>query len=288
MQRPMGWLPWLAALCAFASCVESGDAIVASEQGDVYTTPASCGDPGAYTPYGTGTHPVGSLDELPWEGSTTAYPAGVEDFRAYTALATVECGSNKSARSYLDVTAGCLVATAATRGEIVSTAGGAFRALALGYTEDDPEHAIKWTDQSIEYRFFYTATSGAGVNPGFKAFARYRTEDDLYVASWRMDGVVQIQKKECGSYTALKILKTYGPPAPNVWHTIRFDAVGNQLSLYLDGVRVIAITDDTFAWGTVGIRTDAVTGALIDDWRVTAGGDERGAREHAQTAIRQR
>ena len=47
------------------------------------------------------------------------------------------------------------------------------------------------------------------------------TEYDLYVGSWRMDGVVQIQKKHCGEYTILKRIANFGPPSPNVWRWSR-------------------------------------------------------------------
>jgi hypothetical protein len=278
MQRPTGWS--LVALVLCASCVDEPSET--TEQFEL------CGDPEAYTPYGTGTHPIGSVTALPWRGDGAMYPAGVEDFRGY-GLETVECGSNKALRSHVDVTAGCLKVVSDTHGEIESTSAGAFRTLALGYAAGSTL-PIKWTDQSIEYRFKYAATSGAGVLPGFKAFARYRSEDDLYVASWRMDGVVQIQKKQCGEYTALKILHAYGAPSPNAWHHMRFTAVGDQLELFLDGAKVISISDATFAWGTAGIRTDAMTGALIDDWRVgTVGGlpsRERAEHERAHVLAR--
>ena len=290
MQRPTGWPPLIALVCAFAvGCVDSVETVEPVDGGDddvvlPPTTddptnesetddtqpppPVVCNDPSTYTPYSMETHPTGTVTAMPWRGAGTTYPASNEDFRDYTMPAMVECSNNKGTRSHLDVTAGCLNAITGTRGQIVSTDGGAFRTLALGYTQADPAHAIRWTDQSIEYSFFYTATSGAGVLPGFKAFARYNTEDDLYVASWRTDGVAQIQKKQCGVYTALKVLKTFGAPAPNTWHRMRLDAIGNTLELYLDGVKVITVTDNAFASGTMGIRTDAMTGALIDDWRV--------------------
>jgi hypothetical protein len=292
MQRPNGWPPLIALVCAIAvGCVDPDNAVEptgADDDGIVDPPPSNndetqetgdptqpppptvCNDPSTYTPYTPAAHPTGTVATLPWSGSNTTYPASNEDFRGYGLAmpVMVECANDKTTRSHLDVTAGCLNAITNTHGQIVSTDGGAFRALALGYAPTDPAHAVRWTDQSIEYSFFYSATSGAGVLPGFKAFARYNTEDDLYVASWRMDGVAQIQRKQCGQYTALKVLKNFGAPTPNTWHRIRFDAIGDTLELYLDGVKVISVTDATFASGTMGIRTDAMTGALIDDWRV--------------------
>ena len=130
---------------------------------------------------------------------------------------------------------------------------------------------MKWTDTGTKYSFYYASSPvAAGVNPGFKAFVRYRTEEDLYVASWRADGVVQIQKKQCGVYTALAMRRDLAPPSANAWHSIRFEAVGDALSLWLDGSLAMTVTDATFAWGTAGIRVDSFDGAYIDNWKVYA------------------
>lgn len=232
---------------------------------------------GVYSPYRDDDHiyPSGPVALLPWRGAASSYPDGAEDFRGYQPLpATVECASAKQRRGHLDVTAGCLQAVALgeggryQRGLVRTTADGSFRALALGHDEGDPL-PVKWTDQAVEYRFFHRGQSGTGSNPGFKAFVRYRSEDDLYVASWRFDGVVQIQRKRCGEYLALAMRRDLPPPSPAAWHHIRFEAIGEQLVLALDGEEVLAVGSPTFSWGTAGIRIDAADGAYIDDWRVS-------------------
>jgi len=211
---------------------------------------------------------------MPWVGPTAPYPNGDEDFSGYgtNMPVTIECSDNKAAVPYLDVTDGCLGATMVgtyTRGQVHATADGYFRTVALGFATD-PQHPAKWTDQATEYRFYYSAQVGTNGNPGFKAFARYRTEDDLYVGSWRTDGTAQIQRKQCGNYTELVILPTFGAPTPNAWHTIRFAAIGDQLELTLDGKLAISTTDTAFSWGTAGIRIDSMDGAYIDSWKVEA------------------
>ena len=233
-------------------------------------TSSSCPpDASVYNPFAHGSAGSGTVARYPWRGASSTYPSGDEDFRGYASSTTVECSSAKSKRSHLDVTSGCLTATSlgGNVGGKISTNN--FRALALGKTAaaDTP---VKWTDQRIEYRFYYSTQTSTIGNPGFKAFARYRTEDDLYVASWRMDGVVQIQKKQCGVYTALAVLPHYGAPSKNTWHTIRFDAIGDRLVLVLDGNQVLSTTSSTFSWGTAGIRIDSASGAYLDDWRVSA------------------
>jgi hypothetical protein len=51
------------------------------------------------------------------------------------------------------------------------------------------------------------------------------------------------------------------------WYRLRFSAVGTTLTLYVDDVPQLQVTDGTFSWGTSGIRTDHAT-VYIDDWTV--------------------
>lgn len=227
-----------------------------------------------YTPF-TNYGPVstGTVSTYPWRGPT-GYPESIEDFRTYgpTLPAQVECGANKSVRSWLDVTAGCLKSVLVSgdkKGQIELTSDGYYRSFALPYDSTN-NRRVAWHDMAVEYRFYYSAWTGLEGNPGFKAFARYLTEYDLYVGSWRRDGVVQIQKKQCGVYTILKRNANYGPPAPNQWHTIRFETVGNTQRLILDGKLAMETTDSSIQHGTAGIRIDSADGAYIDDWKVSA------------------
>lgn len=239
----------LLAASLLAGCIAEADDTFGEAVDEATCTPTA----DVYSPYAASTsYPSGTVEELPWRG---------EDFEAYASPETVECASNKRRRAHLDVTAGCLTAVTLgdryRRGRISSDT---FRAVALG---------AKWTDQSIEYRFLYRTASGGGVNPGFKAFTRYRTEDDLYVASWRLDGIAQIQKKHCGRYTTLAWIP-FAPPSPNTWHRLRFDAVDNTLILHLDSTPVLTASSATFSWGTAGIRIDGLPSAYLDDWHLPA------------------
>lgn len=213
-----------------------------------------------------------SVATLPWRGKASSYPDTNEDFRGYTAPDSVECSSSKNARDYVDVTSGCLDAVmfgGDKVGKIHGTSDGYYRSFALPY-DQAADRQVAWADQGVEYRFYYSEWTNNVSGPGFKAFVRYLTEYDLYVASWREDGVVQIQKKQCGEYTVLKRNNNYGQPSPNTWHTIRFEVKGNELRLYLDGVFAMSATDDSITHGTAGIRIDSAEGSYIDDWKVYA------------------
>jgi hypothetical protein len=248
-----------------AGCIVDED----EDEDAVTELAATCGVPGAYTPYETTLLPSGDAATLPWRGKTSSYPNGREAFDIYASGTSIECASTKHRRAHLDVTAGCLTAVTLSngayhRGLVTLTNSAAFRALALGYSNGE---LVKWTAQRGEYRFHYSGATGTGANPGFKIFARYRTENDLYVASWRFDGVVQIQKKRCGTYTTLA-RTTHPAPATRAWHRLRFEAVGAKLALYLDDRLVLAAEDRSFSWGTSGIRIDGASGVYLDDWRV--------------------
>ncbi len=272
MKRTEQLFTAVVAAISLIGCATDGEGLedetATSEDEDVTSEATSELGSSTYTPF-TGTSTSGSAAAYPWQGYRTSYPSTTEDFRSYGLPSTVECSSSKSTRSHLDVTAGCLKAVSIgsyTRGQITSTSGGAFRAVALPFTGSET-NPLKWTDMRNSFRFYYNGTSGAGVDPGFKAFVRYRSENDLYGASWRVDGIIQIKKKQGGTYTTLA-QGTKGKPSTGAWHTIRFDAIGKQLDFYIDGTKVLSATDSAFSWGTAGIRTDAMTGAYLDDWSV--------------------
>jgi hypothetical protein len=254
---------------------DAGNISITGDTADAPGCPPGTYPPGTYTPYSApGKSPRGAVAALPWHGPDGGYPNGVENFTAYSAGEMVECSSAKD-RTYLDVTDGCLRAIATTggsgmRGEVMATSEGYFRTVAKGYGDGDAVHPVRWTDQSVSYRFRYTEQTGDVGNPGFKAFARYNTELDLYVASWRTDGVVQIQKKLCGDYTPLVVDYNYPIPSTSTWHTLKFDAVGPTLTLYLDGALAVTATDSTFKSGTAGMRIDSMNYAAIADWQVSA------------------
>ena len=259
---------------------DAGTGDAETDSYDQVTNPCGLGAPGVYSPYAApGAYPSGRVDAPPWfgiapTGALNADPAGDEDFRGYgqSLPKLVECSNDKHRRSHLDVTAGCLDAidigsSHYSRGRIRTNDDDYFRALALGHAPG-LDYPIKWTDQSIEYRFYHHGRTGTAGNPGFKAFARYRSENDLYVASWRFDGEVLIQRKLCGDYTALAVIDDFGPPSPGVWHSLRFEAAGHDLRLYLDDDLVLTATSSSLSWGTAGIRIDSADGTYIDDWTV--------------------
>lgn len=210
----------------------------------------------------------------------TAFPAGVpyssgpasgrlawrgEDFESYSGGETLEC-SNSDRYKHFEVTSGCIAAAEVGSYHRAYTEDDRFRVLAFAY---DQNQRVKWTDQAISYRAYIKEWRQPDCTTcGLHLFTRYRTENDLYVASLRQDGLVTIKKKLCGVYTTLA-QKQFGPVALKTWQRLKFSAIGNRLSFSLNGQEVLAVSDSTFSWGTAGIRTDFIA-VYLDDWSVTA------------------
>lgn len=236
-----------------------------------------------YSPFASpGSYPSGPVSSYPWRGIAYEYPNGCEDFSGYSPAVggpdLVECSGN-SLREHLDVTSGCLDCVLIgsqsqyTRGQVRCDAGEDFRVVALAYEPSVSPRPVKWTDCANRFRFHGHQTGDTNY-PGVKAFIRYRTEDDLYVASWRYDGVVQIQRKWSGVYTTLAIAEEFGAPTPDEWHWMEFDALGSRLRLFLDDELVLQVSSGTFSWGTAGIRIDGANGMYLDEWSISQPGVE--------------
>lgn len=195
-------------------------------------------------------------DKLSWRG---------ENFETYADEQTLEC-SNSEQVKHFEVTSGCLLARQVGSYRRGYTDEDRFRVLAFAW---DQNRKVKWTDQAIAYRAHIKEWLQPGCTTcGLHLFTRYRSENDLYVASIRQDGLVTIKKKLCGTYTALA-QKQFGPISLNTWHQLKFSAVGTRLSFSINGQEVLQVNDGTFSWGTAGIRTDFVS-VYLDDWTVTA------------------
>lgn len=207
---------------------------------------------------------------LPWIG---------ENFEGYANGQVIEVSNSMGMQPHLDVTSGTLESKYAGAWRRGWTDDSVFRAVAIG--RDAQNREIKWTDQVAEYRGYVQAWHAGLPNyAGFHVFARYRTSNDLYVASLRYDGQVTIKRKWDsdfdgeGEYTDLAVgdldpsyLDANGHLQTGRWYTLRFSAIGNQLKFSVDGNELLSATSGTFSWGTTGVRIDYAN-AYIDDWKL--------------------
>ena len=215
-------------------------------------------DSGVWDPY------PGNNESYPKGKPSTTLPWAGENFESYADGALIETSSAKSMRTHLDVTSGSLYANYVGAYHRGWTTTYNFRVLAVGLSGGK---RIRWTDQTASYRgYLWNWHSSASSTNGLHLFARYQTENDLYVASLRYDGLVTLKKKHCGAYTTLA-QKSFGTPALKTWYTLELSAVGTSLGLKINGIVVLTAQDPTFSWGTTGIRTDYAD-VYFDDWKL--------------------
>jgi hypothetical protein len=224
--------------------------------------------PDTYNFYpGNGFYPSGTTQTYPWQ---TPVGNAYEGFETYADGSVIESSANKALQSHLEVTSGSLTSRYVSKSAYrrARTEDFNFRMLIQGLSGGK---RIKWTDQSIRSRFYvdsWQATNNAWQ--GVHLFARYRTENDLYVASLRRDGTVYIKRKLCGTYTTIangQLKDQAGQPLlfnTRQWYTLTFSAIDNRLSFYVNDVLQISVLDGTFSWGTMGIRTD-YSNIYLDD-----------------------
>jgi len=193
----------------------------------------------------------------------TAWPN--ENFDGYGHNALI--ASSSSNISHIDVTSGHLYSKHLNgsqvwkRGWVQSTV---FRMLAKGLHNGG---RVRWKDGTQTVRVYFDAIhSNAPHFAGAHLFARYQTENDLYVASLRHDGQVMIKKKHCETYTTLAVAPfSQGEVELNRWYELSFAVHGSELIFSVDGYEELTTTDSTLSWGSMGIRLD-YTDTYLDDW----------------------
>lgn len=218
---------------------------------------------GVYDPYpGDNTdYPMLSVADLP-----TAFSG--EDFESYGHNDVVASPSMNVA--HIDVTAGVLSAKHLNGSQVWKrgfTDSPVFRMLAIGTYDGLP---IRYQDGTGSIRVYFDAVhANAPFFHGAHIFQRYQTEYDLYVASLRLDGKVAIKKKVCGQYTTLAQADySDGTVNTGVWYDLEFEAVGSNLTLYVNGQQELSVTDSDLSWGSTGIRLD-YSDVYIDNWYFT-------------------
>ena len=225
----------------------------------------------AYTTEGTNVYD-------PYPGNNTDYPMMAvsdfpmafegDDFESYGHNDVI--GTSGSAPSHIDITSGTLYAKHLNGSQVWKrgfTATHNFRMLSIGTYDGMP---IRYTDGTTSVRVYFDAVHANHPHyTGAHIFGRYQTENDLYVASLRLDGQVMIKKKICGQYQTLSAQPfSAGAVTTDTWYEMSFEVVGNNLSLYINGQLEVNATDNDLSWGSSGVRLD-YTDVYIDDWTFT-------------------
>lgn len=149
-----------------------------------------------------------------------------------------------------------------------------------------------WTNQEHRLRLFLSSLDekepGEESDQGMSIFARYRTENDHYVASLKTNGTMFIKQKRCNdkNYITLKSEPSFGSPVTTRnWYNLVFraedvkhretGAPGVKLTFtvtrpsdgYTKTLTTTQYASSRFSNGTGGFRTDFIRG-YVEDWRV--------------------
>lgn len=93
--------------------------------------------------------------------------------------------------------------------------------------------------------------------------------DSCYYFTMRQDGVsTRIIKVTAGALTTLVTATTTAPGAGSV---LRFEAIGSQLTGYLNAVQMVTISDSTFTSGRAGAFLNAASGVTTTCDNFSAG-----------------
>jgi hypothetical protein len=220
-------------------------------------------DSGVYDPYPNdhSIYPLFHVSDAPtsWTG---------EDFEGYSHNSII--ASANSGAAHIDVTSGTLYAKHLSGSQIWKRAWTDthnFRMLAHGTYN---QTRLRWKDGTNQVRAYFDSIHAQPAHyAGIHLFARYQTEYDLYVASLRLDGQIMIKKKHCGTYTTLAVAPfSQGEVLLDTWYELSFSIQGDTLSFSVDGTEELSTVDDTFSWGSMGVRIDD-SDTYIDDWFIT-------------------
>lgn len=212
-------------------------------------------------------HYPGDKNQYP-EGTPDEFPFPKQDFQKYSEGEVITTSKAKNPTDPLMATSGVLTCKSFNGGKTGFTSTHNFRMLA-NPVDSASQKLVRYTDTRTS--FFGCVNKwhdGLPAWSGLHIFARYQTEDDLYVASWRVDGNVTIKKKVNDKYSTLRSVK-YGSPEVGSEHLMIFQVEGDLLSYYIDGKLVAQAKDSDLKWGTAGIRTD-YSDCYIDYFKINS------------------
>lgn len=211
-----------------------------------------------------------------YPGDRSQYPMGTPsqynfpkiDFQAYQAKEVITASSAKDESAPFFATSGTLTCEMVDGVKDGFTTTHNFRML-CNPTDPYSKKRVRYTDfETLFIGRLNKWQSGAPNWSGFHIFARYQTEDDLYVASLRKDGQVVIKKKVGGVYSTLA-KADFGDLKLGEEYFFQFEVNGNLLTYKINGKPLLQVTDNDLEWGTTGLRFDYAD-AVIDYLRIAS------------------
>jgi len=120
-------------------------------------------------------------------------------------------------------------------------------------------------DQVVESRVLAESFANAGTPEWLGVVTRYTDERNFYFLALRSSDVVVLGRVVDGAITELDTAEY--AMSPGAWYALRFEAVGNKLRGYVNGVLRVEATDAVLDSGLSGIATER-TAARFDYFRV--------------------
>lgn len=202
----------------------------------------------------TYNHYPGNPDQYP-KGTPSQFPFPKQDFQEYGVNKIITKSTAKDPSRPLMATSGTLTCKSLNGVKTGYTTTYNFRML-CNPIDNSSLKLVRYTDTKTTFLGSVNRwQSGAPKWAGLHIFGRYQTEDNLYVASWRMDGKCTLKKKINGVYTTIKQM-SFGSPALGDEHLMSLEINGSLLSYFIDGNLVLQAQDKDLDWGTSGIRCD--------------------------------
>ena len=117
----------------------------------------------------------------------------------------------------------------------------------------------------------YTVTAHRRSDSGAAGIVvRAADENDGYLVDTNQDGSVFVYRQVAGSFQQLATSPPIAGFVAGDEHEIRIDLRGNTITTAVDGAQRLAVTDGTYATGTVGVRAVATQRSSYDDLQVSA------------------
>ncbi len=117
----------------------------------------------------------------------------------------------------------------------------------------------------------YTVTAHRRSDSGAAGIVvRAADESNGYLVDTNQDGSVFVYRQVAGSFQQLATSPPITGFVAGDEHEIRIDLRGNTITTTIDGTQRLAVTDGTYATGTVGVRAVATQRSSYDDLQVSA------------------
>jgi hypothetical protein len=107
------------------------------------------------------------------------------------------------------------------------------------------------TDAPIVQAKAMATAFGSGAGRWFGIMARYQDDNNYYYVTVRNDNTIALRKLGNGAISELDVAPL--AVTANTWYTLRLEAIGEALRVYVNGQLMLEAHDASFARGSYGL-----------------------------------